>query len=702
MRIGKIYVAWLLSAFFLMLGSMGAIAQTYERTFSFKFVKENMTVTENENGCFVKPDRLVHLWSYNDDEHKPALPYIRYEILLPDNFQVKSFSFLSKEEEEYPRAITLGTNSLPMPTEEGTDNEEGSSLYPLITYPAEVLLFEESIMDGYRIAFFLINPFTYYAESRKLWLTTNMNLRIIVEPVDKDEEVGHVGTMKDIVKNSVYNPEDMDAGTENWTIYNEEQSSTTQKTTEFSITGTKWYSNFHYENFIFGNSKYSNTTICYSIGEDTICNGEIWKSFYQNDVYQGAIREKNGQVWFFPNEENIYGLRKDVPTLLHDFSLQVGDVIYESDYYPGFIKEISLDCIGPEWDEFDEDFFYPITVKEVREVHGRKVISFDSGLQWIEGIGRISSPFFSAWMPWATDGSSGGIKLYQVVSNGQNIYFNGEFANPELTPWMKEGMIWTQNWGYSDTSDGQFRQIMLKEEVRPGTFTFDWTESMYSIPYDKLQEFNGKVYAYDEYYHRFDLCYDFTLQEGDEVKLLASYDIEDPTRFSFPILRYDTCFVSKVDSVEIDGMKRKRLTLTGDRDDVWVEGIGSLNRVFPIDGFDISQSVVYNPSRITCLSNNEESLYLHPDFIDCTTPRVDNIPFLSKEYTRIQINGSTLLCTSSTAVKLEVYTMEAIKVGEANFASGKASVKVKKTPATYLYIVTYPDEWRESGKVMMK
>ncbi len=193
------------------------VAQTYERTFSFNFTKENMSITEDENGYFIKPDRLVYLWSYNDDGHKPALPYIRYEILLPDNFQVKSFSFLSKEEEEYPRAITLGTNSLPMPTEEGTDNEEGSSLYPLITYPAEVLLFEESIMDGYRIALFLINPFTYYAESRKLWLTTEMNLRIIVEPVDKDEEVGHVGTMKDIVKSSVYNPEDMDAGTENWT-----------------------------------------------------------------------------------------------------------------------------------------------------------------------------------------------------------------------------------------------------------------------------------------------------------------------------------------------------------------------------------------------------------------------------------------------------------------------------------------------------
>ena len=63
--------------------------------------------------------------------------------------------------------------------------------------------------------------------------------------------------------------------------------------------------------------------------------------------------------------------------------------------------------------------------------------------------------------------------------------------------------------------------------------------------------------------------------------------------------------------------------------------------------------------------------------------------------------GQTLLCTSSTAVKLEVYTMDAIKVGEAAFANGEATVKVGKIPATYLYIVTYPDGRRESGKVMI-
>ena len=678
---------------FILLGVSEIFAQIYERTFSFTFTKEDIEISKSGDGYYVSPNKAEILWSYLDEApNKPAFPYLRYYILLPDNYKVKSFNHSVEDEMWYDGEYTLNAVPLPIPTDEKNMSKEDDSPYPLVTYPAEIICYEETLMDGYRTAHFLINPFTYHADIKKLGLATNMNLDITVEPVDKDEEVNRPKEPAS-VKSWVYNPEDVDMGAENWAPIS---------ISEFSITGTKWYSNFHYENLMFGNSKYSNTTICYSIGEDTICNGEIWKSFYQNEVYQGAIREQNGQIWFFPNEENIYGLRKDVPTLLYDFSLQVGDVIYESAYYPGFTKEVSPDCIGPEWDEFDEDFFYPITVKEVREVHGRKVISFDSGLQWIEGIGRISSPFFSAWMAWATDGSSGGEKLYQVVSNGQNIYFNGEFANPELTPWMKEGMTWTQNWGYSDTSDGQFRQIMLKEEVRPGTFTFDWTESMYSIPYDKLQEFNGKVYAYDEYYHRFDLCYDFTLQEGDEVKLLASYDIEDPTRFSFPILCYDTCFVSKVDSVEIDGMKRKRLTLTGDREDVWVEGIGSLNRVFPIDGFDISQSVVYNPSRITCLSNNEESLYLHPDFIDCTTPRVDNITSLIQVCAQVHPIGQTLLCTSPTAVKLEVYTMDAIKVGEAGFANGEALVKVGKAPATYLYIVTYPDGRRESGKVVVK
>lgn len=72
------------------------------------------------------------------------------------------------------------------------------------------------------------------------------------------------------------------------------------------------------------------------------------------------------------------------------------------------------------------------------------------------------------------------------------------------------------------------------------------------------------------------------------------------------------------------------------------------------------------------------------------------------ENARIRTIESTLLCTSPTAVKLEIYTMDAVKVDGATFINGEALVKVGKAPATYLYIVTYPDGRRESGKVMVK
>ena len=66
---------------------------------------------------------------------------------------------------------------------------------------------------------------------------------------------------------------------------------------------------------------------------------------------------------------------------------------------------------------------------------------------------------------------------------------------------------------------------------------------------------------------------------------------------------------------------------------------------------------------------------------------------------QIRISGSTVSCTAPNAVKLEVYTIDAIKAGEARFVDGEAKVKVNKAPAMYLYIVTYPDGRRESGKV---
>ena len=91
----------------------------------------------------------------------------------------------------------------------------------------------------------------------------------------------------------------------------------------------------------------------------------------------------------------------------------------------------------------------------------------------------------------------------------------------------------------------------------------------------------------------------------------------------------------------------------------------------------------------------EELILTAPPSAIESTPSVERTGYIS-------VNGSTITCTSPTATKLEIYTMDAVKVGEAAFASGEATVKVSKIPATYLYIVTYPNGKRESGKVTVK
>ena len=119
--------------------------------------------------------------------------------------------------------------------------------------------------------------------------------------------------------------------------------------------------------------------------------------------------------------------------------------------------------------------------------------------------------------------------------------------------------------------------------------------------------------------------------------------------------------------------------------------------------------------RIDKLDEGEYTLYYRVRGLNGTAPTeidstytysfkvsgANQLKFIDKEL-QIQAEETTILCTSPNAVKLDVYTMDALKVGEASFINGEAVVKVNKTPATYLYIVTYPDGRRESGKVMVK
>ena len=65
---------------------------------------------------------------------------------------------------------------------------------------------------------------------------------------------------------------------------------------------------------------------------------------------------------------------------------------------------------------------------------------------------------------------------------------------------------------------------------------------------------------------------------------------------------------------------------------------------------------------------------------------------------QIGICRNSIRANATGASLLEIYSINGMKVGEARFADGEATVKVGEAPAMYLYIVTYPDGRRESGK----
>ena len=114
-------------------------------------------------------------------------------------------------------------------------------------------------------------------------------------------------------------------------------------------------------------------------------------------------------------------------------------------------------------------------------------------------------------------------------------------------------------------------------------------------------------------------------------------------------------------------------------------------------------------NEVSCILIDEHRNYIWMNHLygsGISSAEFDDAHNLSKipvsKDTRIRATESTISCTSPTATKFEIYTMDAVKVGEAAFANEEATVKVGKTPTTYLYIVTYPNGRRESGKVAVK
>ncbi len=382
------------------------------------------------------------------------------------------------------------------------------------------------------------------------------------------------------------------------TILYQREEENPKEQSKFFADDTKWYgSEIEYR---WGRPS-SHYGLTYHIGADTLTDRGFGQNLYRNDEYWGTFITKGEQVWLYPGEalfKEFYAESRE-PFLLYDFSLQPNDTLYFTWNTLGFSREI------PE-----DEYFERMVVKNVYHTSGRKVIVFDKGYRWAEGIGCLGGPILNLWRLMTTNGDGWRESIDRVEANGQVIYSNGEFVDPNIESWLKAGMAWTENKQYTKDGDIVTRKVTISEGDTPGFYKVSSNDSKYKLPFTRLQVTNNKVYGHglgDVF-----LLYDFSLKVGDKIFLLKYY-CHGIDKYTY---EYDQCYVTKVDTVVFNGVPRKRIILSGDREDVWVEGIGSLTRVFPIDGvidYEYYSENAFFSEVVECTYNGE-TLY-HKSFI---------------------------------------------------------------------------------------
>ncbi len=125
----------------------------------------------------------VHEISFDGDTLAPRLPLVSASILIGPDETFQSFSCadtkttISSNVMLAPNPITLPTNVSPAML-----HPILSVIYPGTTYPAggQVEYTGTHTMDGYKFVTFVISPFSYNADTQTLYLSTSLNINMVL------------------------------------------------------------------------------------------------------------------------------------------------------------------------------------------------------------------------------------------------------------------------------------------------------------------------------------------------------------------------------------------------------------------------------------------------------------------------------------------------------------------------------------------
>lgn len=156
---------------------------------------------------------------YKSEINKPALPYIGIKVLIDSSSEYMGHNNTSLEM-LVRENIRIAPNQIPLPVaipSYPVTEDEASFQYPDSTYPSiEIEYTGTYVIGGYKILCFLVCPFRYDVENRKLYLKKNINLNIslIKRKVEGTRTYYPNLQMKQRIEDLVINKEDLTLNTD--------------------------------------------------------------------------------------------------------------------------------------------------------------------------------------------------------------------------------------------------------------------------------------------------------------------------------------------------------------------------------------------------------------------------------------------------------------------------------------------------------
>lgn len=194
-----------------------------------------------------------------------------------------------------------------------------------------------------------------------------------------------------------------------------------------------------------------------------------------------------------------------------------------------------------------------------------------------------------------------------------------------------------------------------------------------------IREVNRKVFykPYSKIYEF--LLYDFGLELSSDIYMYNRLYGIDSLKFT----------VTKIDTILIGNEKRKRMFLSGDQNEIWIEGLGSLKGLI-FSGMFVSGGF----TEVSCFSENGNIVYKNPKYENCfctrnETAKIDltNEPILYPNPSK----GFVIIRDMINA-KFQLYDLSGFRIIDRNINTHNFNIDVSKLKSgIYIYNINYLD-----------